>query len=68
MDPIAVLMLGRLVRARFPGSGGQAMAKQKIFDAMEQDYAKEKPWLSLVLGALFALLIVFFILETLSGF
>ena len=44
------------------------MAKQKIFDAMEQDYAKEKPWLSLVLGALFALLIVFFILETLSGF
>ena len=44
------------------------MAKQKTFDAMERDYAKEKPSLSLVLGALFVLLIVFFILDTLSGF
>jgi len=44
------------------------MAKQKTFEAMEQDYAKEKPWLSLVLGALFVSLIVFFILDTLSNF
>jgi hypothetical protein len=43
------------------------MAKQKTFDVMERDYAKEKPWLTLVLGTLFALLIAFFILDGLSS-
>jgi hypothetical protein len=62
------MMMRMMVLQINPISEGAAMAKQKTFDAMERDYAKEKPSLSLVLGALFVLLIVFFILDTLSGF